>query len=215
MYEKIISSGAKESKNPYGASDGYSSLKEYKLSIYEKIKEFSKDNKGKGDMVWVTIPDECFLAMRQDPAYESWVLGKIRAAYAACNDDGYDSWIFLKFGASEADFKQQTHTVPDSKTQKKMRDREQEIKKEIERQRKKRLEKKLLEEKWKKQKAERTYVQLKILDHRHQVEDENKAIRFDKDYTPKDHRASLYATAKRRAYAYESTFRYTDNSFTC
>lgn len=211
MYE-MKTTGMSASQNSYG-SEEYSSLKEYKNSIYEKIGEYAKNSKGKGDVVWVTISDECFVAMRQNPAYESWVLNKIRYAYASCKEDGYDSWTFLKFGASEADYKEEVHTRPDSKTQRKMREREQEEKKAIELKRKKQLEKKLLEEKWRKQKAERTFVQLKILDHREQVEEENKAIRFGKDFSPKDHRATLYAKAKRRAMAYESTFRYKDSPF--
>lgn len=213
MYEKIIATGTKESKNFYTASEEHSSLKEYKLSIYKQIEAFSKENQERGDMVWVTISDECFLAMRQDPAYESWVLGKIRSAYASCNDDDYDSWTFLRFGAGEADFKKETHTLPSQKLQKKIREREEREKKAVEEQRKKRLEKKLLEEKWRKQRAERAYVQLKILDHRHQVEEEGKAIRFGEDYRPEDHRATLFATAQRRACAYEATFRYADSSF--
>lgn len=209
MYE-MKTAGMSTSPNSY-ASEEYSSMKEYKNSIYEKIGEYAKNSKGKGDMVWVTISDECFVAMRQNPAYESWVLNKIRYAYASCKDDGYDSWTFLKFGASEAEFKEENHVLPDSKTQKKLREKEQEEKRAIEQKRKKQLEKKLLEEKWRKQKAERTFVQLKILDHQEQIEEENKAIRFNKDFSPKDHRASLYAKAKRKVLAYESTFRYQDN----
>lgn len=186
------------------------SMSEYKLSIYNKIEQLAA-NADRGDMVWVTISEECFAAMKQNPSYEAWVLDKIRNAYNSCASDGCDSWIFLTFGSTEADYQEHIHTMPDRQTRERIREREQEEKENLRKKRKKQLEKKILEEKWRKQEVERAYVRLKILDHQIQVQEENKALRLNKKFYPEDHSASLYAAAKRRASAYESTFLYRNN----
>jgi len=183
---------------------------EYQLSINRQINDIITQNTDREDMIWVSLSDECLARMQQDPAYESWVLDKVRQACGSCKGDRYESWIVLKFGASESDFQETGRTIPDRRTRERLRQQEIEAKKALKEKRKKQLEKKLLEEKWRKQKVERDYVMLKILDHRMQVEEENKAMRCGLDYHPQDHTASLYAAAKRRARAYESTFLYCD-----
>lgn len=181
---------------------------EYQLSIYRQINEIVAQNTDREDMIWVSLSDECLARMQQDPAYESWVLDKVRHACEACKGDRYETWAVLKFGASESDYQEVGRTVPDRRTRERLRQQELDAKKALKEKRKKQLEKKLLEEKWRKQKVERDYVMLKILDHRQQVEEENKAMRCGLQYYPQDHDASLYAAAKRRAHAYESTFLY-------
>ncbi len=187
------------------------SLTHYKLSVYKKIDDMIAKYAGQGDMVWVSISDECFQNMQKNPAYESWVMDKIRQACAACEMKGYEYCGVLKFGATEADFQETSQCFEDARTRKMRREQEQEAKEALRRKRKKQLEKKLLEEKWYKQRVERNYVQLKILDHRKQVQEENKAALFGQEFELQDHRATLYATAKRRAAAYESTFLYRDH----
>ncbi len=198
--------------NYHTSQETGTSLSEYKISIYKQIKDFSKQSK-KGNVVWLTISDECFTAMKQDPSYESWVLNKIQQAYNSSAPDGYDSWIFLKFGANKSDYKETVHSTPDRRTQKKLQEKEREERERIRKKRKKELEKKILEQKWHKQLIEKTYVQLKAIDHRIQVQEENKALLLGTEYNYKDHSASLYAAARRRASAYESTFLYRDKSF--
>lgn len=185
------------------------SMSSYKLSIYHKIEEWSS-HADRDDFVLVSISDECFAAMKQDPSYENWVLEKIHDFYSSCTGDHYDTIAVLKFGSQESDYKETVHTMPDRRTREYLRQQEQDAKKELQKKRKKQYEKKLLEQKWIKQEIERTYVQLKILDHRIQVQEENKALCFDEEFYPADHSASLYAAAKRRASAYEATFVYHD-----
>ena len=138
------------------------------------------------------------------------MLDKIHRFYASCSGDHSDTFAVLQFGPQEADYKETVHTRPDRRTREHLRQQEEDAKRELRKKRKKQYEKKLLEQKWIKQEIERTYVQLKILDHRIQVQNENKALRFDKEFYPADHSASLYAAAKRRASAYEATFLYND-----
>lgn len=209
MYD-ISTIRAPAANKDYSTAKGQDhSMAEYKWSIYNKIQEFAA-NADREDMVWVTISDEGFAAMKQNPAYEAWVLDKIRHAYDSCASDGCASWVFLSFGSSETDYKETIHSRPDRQTRRRIMEREKAEKEAIRKKRKKQLEKKILEEKWLKQKIEKTYVQLKILDHRIQVQEENKALYFGADFYPEDHSAALYSAAKRRASAYEATFIYHD-----
>lgn len=186
------------------------SMSSYKLSIYNKIDEWSS-HADHGDFVWISISDECFAAMKQNPSYESWVLNKIYNFYSSCSGDHMDTFAVLQFGPLESDYKETLHTMPDRKMREYLRKQEQDAKKELRKKRLKQYEKKILEKKWTKQEIERIYVQLKIIDHRIQVQNENKALRFGEEFYPADHSASLYAAAKRRASAYESTFIYHDD----
>lgn len=198
-----------EAHNNYSSEKGsHTSTSEYQLSIYNRINEMISKYTDRDDMVWVTLSDECFARMQKDPAYESWVMDKILQACKSCSGGGYDSWIVLKFGAAESDFHQTSHTFPDRRTRERIRAQELEAKKQLQKKRKKQLEKKILEERWKRQKIEKNYVQLKILDHRMQVEEENKAILNGQSYYPQDRTATLYSAAKRRISAYEATFLY-------
>lgn len=187
-------------------------MTEYKIDFYNKVKEICKKSGNKDVTVWLTVSEECFIAMKNDPSYESWVLEQINKAYQNGSCYGYESWLFLKFGAAKSEFKKTVHTFPNRRTLQKMQEKERAAREEIRRKRKKQLEKKLLEEKWRKLEVERTYVQLKSLDHRLQLEQENKALRFGTEFNWKDRSASLYAAAKRKASAYESTFLYRDHA---
>lgn len=188
------------------------SITEYKIEFYQKVKEICKNNASKDVSVWLSISEDCFIAMKKDPSYESWVLEQINDAYQRGPCFGYESWTFLKFGATKSEFKKTTHSFPNRRTLQKMQEKERAAREEIRRRRKKQLEKKILEEKWRKLEIERTYVQLKSLDHRIQLEQENKALRFGTEFNWKDRSASLYAAAKRKASAYESTFLYRDHA---
>jgi len=196
----------------YAAQNNCASITDYKASIYKKIDNMVKKSTDHEDMVWVNLSDECFENMRQNPEYEAWVLDKIQKACNSCkSNNGYAKWTVLNFGASETDFKEVSHSFPDKKTREKEREEEREAREALRKKRKKLLEKKLLEAKLRKQKIERNYTQLKIIDHQKQIQEENKALLFGQNYYPRDHSASLYATAKRRASAYEATFIFYDN----
>lgn len=212
MYGTEFAAMRTDTARSFSGTSGYrnTSIEEYKLSIYKKIDGMLAKSVGQGDMVWVSISDECFQNMQKDPAYESWVLDKVRQACASCENNGYEYCSVLKFGATEADYQETSQCFADKATRKMLREKEAEAKRELQKKRKKQQEKKALEEKWYKQRVERNFVQLKIQDHRKQVQEENKAVLFGRDYDWKDHRATMYAAAQRRAAAYESTFVYHD-----
>lgn len=204
---------AEESQNFLRTSGNQeTSIEEYKLSIYKQIDGMMAKSVGAGDMVWVSISEECFQNMQRDPAYEAWVLDKVRQACASCGSNGVDYCSVLKFGATKEDYKETSQCFADKATRKMLREKEAEARRELQRKRKKQQEKKMLEAKWYKQRVERNFIQLKIQDHRKQVQEENKAVLLGKDYDWKDHRATMYATAQRRAAAYEATFVYHDNT---
>lgn len=208
MYN-ISSTGKSTNKYEMPIKQDNSSFLSYKLSIYNKIEEWSA-HADRGDFIWISISDECFAAMQQNPSYENWVLDKIRNFYSSCKGDHYDTTAVLKFGPQESDYQETVYSRPDHKTREYLRQQEQNAKEELRKKRKKQYEKKLLEQKWLKQEIEKTYVRLKILDHQAQVQKENEALRFHTEFYPADHSASLYAAAKRRASAYEATFLYQD-----
>lgn len=212
MYDINALNSAQTNNKCSGQTYKSSSLTEYKLSIYKQINDMISKSTNNEDMIWVDISDEGFENMKQNPAYEAWVLDKVRQACNSCKHYGYASWFSLKFGANESDYKEMGHSFPNRKMREMQRKRELEEKKEIQKKRKKQLEKKLLEKLWRKQKTEQIYTQLKILDHRIQVQKENKAIFEGKEFYPQDHSASLYATAKRRAAAYETFFIFRDKA---
>lgn len=86
------------------------SAEEYKLYIYYKISEMQRKSPQKlqrKNFVLVNISEEGFAAMRSDPQYENWVLGKIKESLYYENTwekrDGTNYFI-LSFGESEEEY---------------------------------------------------------------------------------------------------------------
>lgn len=86
------------------------SAEEYKLYIYYKISEMQRKSPQKlqrKNFVLVDISEEGFAAMKADPQYESWVLGKIRESLYYENTwekrDGTNYFI-LSFGENEEEY---------------------------------------------------------------------------------------------------------------
>lgn len=86
------------------------SFEEYKLYIYYKISQLQRQSPQKSqrkNCVLVDISEEGFAAMKSDPQYESWVLGKIKESLYYENTwekrDGTNYFI-LSFGESEEEY---------------------------------------------------------------------------------------------------------------
>lgn len=89
------------------------SAEEYKLYIYFKISEMQRKSPQKSqkkNFVLVDISEEGFAAMKADPKYESWVLGKVRESLYYENNwekrDGTNYFI-LSFGENEEEYSEE------------------------------------------------------------------------------------------------------------
>lgn len=89
------------------------SAEEYKLYIYYKISEMQRKSPQKlqrKNFVLVDISEEGFAAMKSDPQYENWVLGKIRESLYYENTwekrDGTNYFI-LSFGETEEEYSEE------------------------------------------------------------------------------------------------------------
>lgn len=89
------------------------SAEEYKLYIYYKISEMQRKSPQKlqrKNFVLVDISEEGFAAMKADPQYESWVLGKVRESLYYENKwekrDGTNYFI-LSFGENEEEYSEE------------------------------------------------------------------------------------------------------------
>lgn len=90
------------------APDSGMSLEQYKQRIYDHISNMWRHPSKLLESVSVSITDEGFEAMKNDPEYEKWVLDGIRENFAAYNPwtnvcgGGY---CVLTFGATEEDYR--------------------------------------------------------------------------------------------------------------
>lgn len=85
------------------------SMDEYKIYIYFKISDIQRKSPYKNNFVLADISDEGFAAMKADPEYEEWVLGKIKSSLYYNNTwekrDGTNYFI-LFFGATKYDYRE-------------------------------------------------------------------------------------------------------------
>lgn len=105
-------------------------MDEYKLYIYFKISQMQRQStqkQQKKNFVLADITEEGFAAMKADPEYENWVLGKIKSSLCYSNAwekrDGTNYFI-LSFGADKEEYEEQFwfsgefDDYPDQKKQK-------------------------------------------------------------------------------------------------
>lgn len=106
------------------------SMDEYKIYIYFKISQMQRQSPQKlqrKNFVLADITEEGFAAMKADPEYEEWVLGKIKTSLYYNNTwekrDGTNYFI-LSFGGDKEDYDEQfwfsgeLNDYPDQKKEK-------------------------------------------------------------------------------------------------
>ncbi len=81
-------------------------MDEYMNYIYDKISELPLHSTQLNRSASVFISDEGFAAMKKDPEYEDWVLGKLREDFAVCNPISaiQGSYTVYRFGAKKSDY---------------------------------------------------------------------------------------------------------------
>lgn len=81
-------------------------MAEYMDYIYDKISELPLHPTQLNRSASVFISDEGFAAMKKDPEYEDWVLGKLREDFAVCNPISaiHGSYTVYRFGAKKSDY---------------------------------------------------------------------------------------------------------------
>lgn len=87
------------------------SMTEYKIYIYNVISALTFDPSETRDFIAVNISDEGFEAMKNDPDYEKWVLGKIREDFFPFNMWGNRSIVrygIKYFGATKEEYRSET-----------------------------------------------------------------------------------------------------------
>lgn len=87
------------------------SMTEYKIYIYNVISALTFDPSESRDFIAVNISDEGFEAMKNDPDYEKWVLGKIKEDYFSFNMWGNRHSVrygIKYFGATKEEYRSET-----------------------------------------------------------------------------------------------------------
>ncbi len=80
---------------------------EYKRYIYDKISELPVHPTQLNRSASVFISEDGFAAMKDDPEYEEWVIGKLREDFAICNpiSQMHGSYVIYQFGAKKSEYR--------------------------------------------------------------------------------------------------------------
>ncbi len=82
-------------------------MEEYKTYIYDKISTLPVHPTQINRSASVFISEEGFAAMKENPEYEEWVLGKLQEDFMVCNPlcQKYGSYVVYQFGAKKSDYR--------------------------------------------------------------------------------------------------------------
>ena len=152
-------------------------MEEYKQYISQQIRQMPVHPSRWQENISVSISEEGYTAMKNDPEYEAWVLENLRSALAqpgfcfGCTDKIYTS---IYYGASKEECRSETWSVPSRSTSDRARERREENRRRLEKRlKKKRLQKRLAEEAFRRQERQRKLVK-KLIEHRQEIEKGNR-----------------------------------------
>lgn len=150
---------------------------EYKQYIAQKIRQIPVHPSRRNEYVSVTISEEGYMAMKNDPEYEAWVLNDLRSAwfqpgfYFGSSDKVYTN---IHYGATKEECHSDTWTVPSRNASDRARERREENRRRLEKRiKKQKLQKQLREIAFQRQRRQRALVK-KLIQHRQEIEKENR-----------------------------------------
>ena len=140
-------------------------MDEYKRYIYEQILRMPVNRSQMQDAVSVSISEEGFAAMKEDPEYEKWVLDTLRrdlAAYYPWGTMGESTYRSHHFGATKDDYR--GYCFAKDNRSRRLAEQQREKAAEAEKRRKKHKEYLMLCEKlWLKREREQDYLDVTVL----------------------------------------------------
>ncbi len=152
-------------------------MEEYKQYIARKIRQIPVHPSRRNEYISVTISEEGYAAMKEDPEYEAWVLNDLRSAwfrpgfYFGSGDKVYTN---IYYGATKEECHSDTWTVPSRSACDRARERREEYRRRLEKRiRKQKLQKQLREIAFRRQQRQRALVK-KLIEHRQEIEKENR-----------------------------------------
>lgn len=152
-------------------------MEEYRQYIAQKIRQIPVHPSRRNEYISVTISEEGYVAMKNDPEYEAWVLNDLKSAwsqpgfYFGSGDKVYTS---IYYGATEEECHSDTWTVPSRSASDQARERREENRRRLEKRiKKQKLQKQLREIAFQRQQRQRALVK-KLIRHRQEIEKENR-----------------------------------------
>lgn len=152
-------------------------MEEYKQYIAQKIRQIPVHPSRRNEYISVTISEEGYAAMKNDPEYEAWVLNDLRSAwvrpgfYFGSGDKVYTN---IYYGATKEECHSDTWTVPSGNASDRARERREENRRRLEKRiKKQKLQKQLREIAFQRQRRQRALVK-KLIEHRQEIEKENR-----------------------------------------
>ncbi len=152
-------------------------MEEYKQYIAQQIRQMPVHPSRWQENISVSISEEGYTAMKNDPEYEAWVLESLRSALAQpgfCFGSTDKIYTNIYYGASKEECRSETWSVPSRSASDRARERREENRRRLEKRlKKKRLQKRLAEEAFQRQKRQRALVK-KLIERRQAMEKENR-----------------------------------------
>ena len=152
-------------------------MEQYKQYIAQKIKQIPMHPSRRNDVISLTISEEGYQAMKNDPEYEAWVLDNLRSIWS---QPGFSfgsstrTYIDIYIGATKEDCRSSSWSVPTYSARDRARERREEYRRELAKKiKKQKLQKQLLEIALQRQERQRTLVK-KLIEHRQEIEKENR-----------------------------------------
>ncbi len=152
-------------------------MEEYKQYIAKKIREIPVHPSRRQEYISVTISEEGYAAMKNDPEYEAWVLNDLRETLSQPGfffGSGDKVYRNLYYGATKEECRSNTWTIPKRDFRERARERREENRRRLEKRiRKQKLQKQLREIAFQRQQRQRALVK-KLIEHRQEIEKENR-----------------------------------------
>lgn len=152
-------------------------MEEYRQYIAQKIRQIPIHPSRRNEYISVTISEEGYAAMKNDPEYEAWVLNDLKSSwsqpgfYFGSDDKVYTN---IYYGATKEECHSDTWTVPARSASDRARERREENRRRLEKRiKKQKLQKQLREIAFQRQQRQRALVK-KLIQHRQEIEKENR-----------------------------------------
>ena len=160
-----------------GLSPRQMTMEQYKAYIDQKIKQIPVHPSRRNEMISVTISDEGYEAMKNDPEYEAWVLNDLRLEWSQPGfyfGGSVRSYTTVCYGATKEECRKNIWNVPCRSASDRARQRQEENRRRLAKKiKKQRLQKHLREIAFQHQEQQRKLVK-KLIEHRQEIEKENR-----------------------------------------
>lgn len=173
----VLAQGARDAGTLGVMSPGEMTMEEYKQYISQQIRKFPIHPSRWQENISVVIFEEGYVAMKNDPEYEAWVLNNLQAFYGqpgSCFGNSDRVYTNVYIGASKEECYAETWSVPGRSPGERAEERRREDRIRLaKRLKKKHQQKELRELAFQRQERQRMLVK-KLIEHRREIEKENR-----------------------------------------